>query len=163
MTPEEEQALIEEYLKYLVHGRLPMDPPATKEEFKRLLDEIAARDATNPHSEAWVTLHDLVYIEPEAAWRITLGILERSAAEDYGQLGAGPLEQLIWRHPAVFVDRFEAKILSDTRFRDAFIDVRMGSVPLTVQRRLNAALVRTGVDPRSLSEFDETIPDDFEG
>jgi hypothetical protein len=163
MTPEEEQTLIEEYLKYLDHERLPMDPPTTKEELERLLDEMSALAATNPYSEAWVTLHDLVYTDPEAAWRVTLGILGRTVEEDHNQLGAGPLEQLIWRHPAVFVDRFEAEILGDMRFRDAFTYVRMGGVPLTVQRRLNAALVHTGVDPRSLIEFDETIPDDFEG
>ena len=162
MTPEEEQTLIEEYLKYLDHERLPMDPPMTKEDFKRRLDEMSARTATNPHFEAWETLHDLVDTEPEAAWRVTLGILGRTVEEDHHQLGAGPLEELIWRQPAAFVDRFEAEILGDMRFRDAFTYVRMGGVPLTVQRRLNAALVRTGIDPRTLMEFEETIPDDFE-
>jgi hypothetical protein len=160
MTAEEEQNLIDDYLKYLEYVRLPEKLPTTKEESKQLIEEISARTAANPYFEAWETLDDLVDDDPEAAWKISLAILEQCNERDYGALGAGPLEQLIWHHWSILVDRFDGEIARDERFRDAFTYIRMGGVPLAVQRRLNEALVRAGIAPDSLIEFDETIPED---
>jgi hypothetical protein len=155
MTKAEHETLVREYLRYLAWGRLPARIPATREEAKGMIEEIDARARTNPHWDAWETLDELVDSDPETAWNVTLNILQACDDLDFGSLGAGPLETMIWRHHGSLTDRFEERIVNDLRFRDAFTYVRMGGVPLSVQRRLNAALVQTGIDPGTLVEFDE--------
>jgi hypothetical protein len=160
MTEDECETLVKEYLLYLTWSRLPTRLPTTREEGKRMAEEIDARARTNPHWDAWEMLEELTDSDPETAWRVTLDILRACNELEVGSLGAGPLETLIWRHHGSFADRFEEKIVNDVRFREAFTYVRMGGVPLIVQRRLNFVLVQTGTDPATLVEFDEDIPDE---
>jgi hypothetical protein len=160
MAETERATLVEEYLRYLAWGRLADRIPTTREEAKRMIEEIDTRARTNPHWDAWETLDELIDSDPETAWIVMLDILRACDDLDFGSLGAGPLETLIWRHHGSFADRFEERIINDMRFRDAFTYVRMGGVPLSVQRRLNGALVRTGIDSATLVEFDEDIPDE---
>jgi hypothetical protein len=139
MNDDERDALVQAYLRYL--------------------RSIGRADA-GAHYDTWEELAELTSDDPEAAWLVTLEIVRLCDESDFGYVGADPLESLIWRHHEQFADRFEEAILTDRRFRDAFTYVRMGGVPLATQRRLNAALVQTGVDPETIVEFDEHIPDE---
>ena len=159
---DDRSCLIEQYLRHLEHSRLPSELPRTREDAQRILEEMESRNETDPYFEAWEELHDLVYDDPEAAFDVIVTLLARCDERDLGALGAGPMETLLWRHAAAFAERFEELILTDGRFREAFEFVRMGGVPLSIQRRLNAALIRTGVDPTSLIEFDEHADDEEE-
>ena len=157
---DEHAALVEEYLRHLEWNRLPADLPRTRAEADAMLKEMDARQKSDPHWYSWETLDEMIDDEPEVAWRVMLDILSRCHERDLGSIGAGPLETLVWRYHETFVDRCEHAILHDERLREAFTNVRMGGVPLVTQRRLNAALVQTGIDPASLVEFDEVIPDE---
>lgn len=152
--------MIQEYLLYLSWNRLPARMPSTRAEAERMLDDIDAHARENPHWDAWEALDELIGSDPETAWAVTVNLVARCHELELGSLGADPLETFIWRHHATFADRAEDLIVSDARFREAFTFVRTGGVPLAVQRRLNTALEATGVDPNTLVEFDEEIPDE---
>ena len=161
MTDEERDELVCEYLRYLEYGRLPAELPKSKAEADRLLDDVKHRAETNPFSDAWETLDELIDTDASEAWNILLNAVEACDERDLPLLACGPLETLIWRKHEEVADRFERQILQDRRFREAFTYVRMGGVPLVVQRRLNDALIRTGSDPSMLVEFDENVDDDI--
>jgi hypothetical protein len=160
LTDEERIGLVDAYLRYLEYGRLPTELPATKDGWKELLRQQDVLTESNPHFEAWEELDYEVGNDPENAWELLLEILRRCHELDLGSIGAGPLETLICHKPTEFIGRFDDRIRSDRRFRDAFTSVRMGGMPLVMQLRLNNALIEAGIDASTLMEFDERIRDD---
>jgi hypothetical protein len=94
-------------------------------------------------------LDSLVTNEPERAWLLICEIIRRFSAEDEDLLAyvaAGPLEDLLARHPHAFIDRIERLATSDAHFRRAVSGVwGWNSIPSDVRARLDTLL---GDEPR---------------
>jgi hypothetical protein len=105
------------------------------------------RDGTD--AEAAEQLDSLVTDEPERAWPLICDIIRRISREDEDQLAyvaAGPLEDLLVRHPHAFIDRIEALAKTDAHFRRAVSGVwGWNTTPSDVRQRLDKLL---GEEPR---------------
>ena len=58
-----------------------------------------------------------VWDDPERVWAVVLSLVESALPDDYGAIGAGPLEDLVARYAPGFIDRIEAEAASNHRFR----------------------------------------------
>jgi hypothetical protein len=106
----ESQRVLEDFVAAYREGRTVAEDDAR---FKSILelDRMAAED-------------------PEAAWVLILGILERDqSAPVIEMLAAGPLEDLIEYHGAHFVDRIEEAARRDSKFRRLLGGVWEASTP----------------------------------
>jgi hypothetical protein len=67
---------------------------------------------------AWEQVNDLVGSDPEAAWVVTLALIE-AAPDDrvLANVAAGPLEDLLTRSTETFIDRAELQARRDAKFR----------------------------------------------
>lgn len=142
-TDEDNRRLVDAYLAYLEHVRVPSWPPPPD----------------NPHDEAWEEFDALITSDPRAAWKLVLEVLQRCDSEDLSMVGAGILEPLLAHAPAL-AGEFESQIRSSDRFLKAFQYAGMTGVPLDAQRQLNAAMAERGVDPKFLVEYDEVIEEE---
>ena len=95
-----------------------------------------------PLSDAWVRLDNLVRDEPEAAWPVVLELVRRARQDDVlAYIAAGPLEDLLCRHPHAFIDRVEALGRRDPHFRRALSGVwGFSTMPADVWNRLEVLL-----------------------
>ena len=67
--------------------------------------------------EGEYTMFDAVYDVPEVAWTAILEILDGELTEEQiSILAAGPLEDLLAKHGAKFIDRIECEAKSNSRF-----------------------------------------------
>jgi hypothetical protein len=84
---------------------------------------ITARDGTDGECfDASDELDELVNDEPERAWPLMCEIIRRISPENediLAYVAAGPLEDLLVRHPHTFIDRAENLARSDAHFRRA--------------------------------------------
>jgi hypothetical protein len=108
------------------------------------------RDGTDAeHFDAWEQLDSLVRDAPERAWPVICEIIRRVSPEDediLAYVAAGPLEDLLVRHPYAFIDRVEALATSDSHFRRAVSgEWGWNVIPSDVWERLDALL---GDEPR---------------
>ena len=75
----------------------------------------------------WATelLVHLIEDEPDVAWSLLLGLIER-APDDHalGWVAAGPLEDLLCKRGPEFIDQVEVLARDDERFRKCLTDVR---------------------------------------
>src|SRR5258708_5549238 len=89
-------------------------------------------------------LDTLVTNEPERGWLLICEIIRKISAEDediLAYVAAGPLEDLLARHPHAFIDRIERLATSDAHFRRAVSGVWGGnSIPSDVRARLDTLL-----------------------
>ena len=108
------------------------------------------RDGTDAeHFDAPEELDTLVTDDPERAWPLICEIIRRISPKDediLAYVAAGPLEDLLVRHPYAFIDRIEIRATKDAHFRRA-ISVVWGwkSIPSEVRTRLDRLL---GDEPR---------------
>jgi len=110
--------------------------------------ETATRDGTDAeHFAAGEELDSAISDEPERAWPVICKIIKRIAHDDIlAYVAAGPLEDLLVRHPHAFIDRVEALAKQDAHFRRAVSGVwRWNSLPADVRQRLDELL---GDEPR---------------
>jgi len=86
---------------------------------------------------AWERLHDLVYKEPEEAWRI-IERLPQIDTSDFmlASVAAGPVEDLLCYHGERFVDRIETLGLRDRLWRRLLGAVWKSTTPETVWKRI---------------------------
>jgi|SRR5436190_8724115 len=108
------------------------------------------RDGTDAeHFEAYEQLDDLVNEDPERAWPIICEIVRRITPADediLAYVAAGPLEDLLARHPYAFIDRIEELSKRDTHFRRAVSGVwGENRMPSDVRTRIDRLL---GDEPR---------------
>jgi hypothetical protein len=142
-TDEDNRRLVDAYLAYLEHVRVPSWPPP----------------AENPHDEAWEQFDELITSHPRVAWTLLLEVVQRCAEDDLPMVGAGILEPLLAHDPAL-AGEYESQIRTNDRFLKAFQYAAMTGVPLEAQRQVNAAMAARGVDAKFLVEYDETIEED---
>ena len=85
-----------------------------------LLKDWFAEHAPDSPIYGWAT-ELLVHVtedEPEVAWDLVLGLVERAPEDEaLGWVAAGPLEDLLCHHGPELIDRVEALARSDPRFR----------------------------------------------
>jgi hypothetical protein len=106
------------------------------------------RDGTDAeHFEAAEELDSLICDEPERAWPLICEIIRQVTEDDIlAYVVAGPLENLLVRHPHAFIDRVEVLARQDSHFRRAVSGVwGWNSVPAEIRQRLDALL---GDEPR---------------
>ena len=132
--------------------------PLDQKEFDRLASAYLA-DIDNPQEDMWDELEELLAGDAETAWRFATRVLEDASESSLSMIGVSILGNLLWRQPKRFADRFETAIRSSDRFFKAFQYASMTGVPIEVQRRLNAALLEKGADPKFVSEYDEDVDD----
>jgi hypothetical protein len=100
--------------------------------------------------EAWFASHrtfwayermdDLVANDPEPAWRVVNRLIaEAQDAPTLGLIAAGPLEMLLERHGAYFIDRVEIRARDDETFRECLRGVWQAEIPDDIWTRVQAA------------------------
>ena len=101
----------------------------------------------------------LVEIEsdPGRMLGIALELVRRVDPRDLPNLGIILIGPLLVTSPLLVEEEFEKQIRESEAFRAAFARVSMTGVPLDVQKRMNAAMLEAGADPRSVVEYDEEI------
>ena len=108
----------------------------------------AARDGKNRECfDAYLELDKLVTNEPERAWPLICEIIRRISPKDEDLLAyvaAGPLEDLLVRHPDGFIERIEILAQNDAHFRRALSGV-WGCMPADIRGRVDRLL---GDEPR---------------
>jgi hypothetical protein len=110
--------------------------------------ETRTRDGTDAeHFAAAEELDSLLSDKPERAWPIICEIIRGVSDDDIlAYVAAGPLEDLLVRHPHAFIDRVEALAMRDPHFRRALSGVwGWNSIPSEVRQRLDQIL---GDEPR---------------
>lgn len=108
------------------------------------------RDGTDAEwFEAADELDSLITEEPERAWPIICDVIRRiphDADDILAYVAAGPLEDLLNRHPHAFIDRIEVLAREDAHFRRAVSGVwGWNSIPAEIRQRLDDLL---GDEPR---------------
>ena len=99
------------------------------------------------HFKAFEEIDNRIWNDPERAWPVIREILRRISADNVlAYVAAGPLEDLLVRHPYAFIDRVEALARKDGHFRRAVSGVwGWNSIPEDVRKRLDDVL---GDEPR---------------
>lgn len=126
------------------------------------LDRLAAAylaSIDNPQEDTWDELEELLSGGLETSWQFVTRVLEDAPEGSLPMIGASILGSLLWRHRERIAERLENGIRSSDRFFKAFQYASMTGVPLDVQRRLNAALIARGADPKFVVEYDEDVDD----
>src|SRR5688572_19898873 len=128
---------------------MPLDP----NDFDRLVSAYLT-DIDNPQEDLWDELDELLGGDVETSWKFATRVLAEAPESALAMIGVSILGNLLWRQPQRFVSRFETAIRTNDRFFRAFQYASMTGVPLEVQRRLNAALIEKGADPKFVTEYD---------
>ena len=110
--------------------------------------------------DVWERFEELVTRQPKAALEVALAVVARAEEDDLSLIGTGVLQSLLVQHPQMAAKEFEAQVRSSDRFLQAFQYTAMTGVPLEIQRKLNAALLGRGVDPKYVVEYDESEDDE---
>jgi hypothetical protein len=85
--------------------------------------------------------------DPEAAWQFILAVLAEDRSNKVLQtLSAGPLEDLLSKHPYTMIKRVEAEARSNPHFAKLLGGVWQNRIPDDVWRRVQAAWDRRGWD-----------------
>lgn len=91
------------------------------------------------HFWAFERVCELCEESPEECWDIILGILRKdSNAKVLSNLAAGPLEDLLVAHGAMFVEKIEQQAKTDERFRNLLGGVWQNAIPDDIWRRIKA-------------------------
>jgi hypothetical protein len=86
------------------------------------------------HWWAFVRMDEFLRDDPAGAFAILETIIDQAqSGELLGDVGAGPLEDFVRKHGAVFIDRIEEHATRDRRWREALSGVWIpdGDDPLT--------------------------------
>ena len=109
------------------------------------------RDTPGFSGEPASLLDRLIDERPEQAWPLVTELIERAPTDDsLGYVGAGPLEDLVQQHGAVFADRIVERAQLDSRWRSALRQVwGWEEVSEAFRRRIHAVLeVPSGMELR---------------
>src|SRR5439155_21408861 len=80
--------------------------------------------------------------DPERVWAVLLSLVRMASPDDFGAVGAGPLEHLVDDHAPAFIDRIESQATSDPRFREILGTIWLNShyqAPEIVARLVTAS------------------------
>ena len=87
--------------------------------------------------EAWQVLHDLVFNQPQKAWKVILDILEETNSDEIiGNLAAGPFEDILSEHGDIFIDEVEIKARQNPKFTKLVLGVYQGGMSESVWSRI---------------------------
>ncbi|HJU20771.1 MAG TPA: hypothetical protein VJ770_30350 [Stellaceae bacterium] len=88
---------------------------------------------------AFERLSNLCENDPEAAWSVIEEIFQKDSNDlILSNLGAGPLEDLLAKHGAQFIDRIERRAAKDEKFRKLLGIVWRNEIPEDVWQRIKA-------------------------
>jgi|ERR1700682_643434 len=89
---------------------------------------------------AWMLVHELLEPDPEAAWAMILELIDR-APDDEALLyvAAGPLEDFIMFHAAVYIERIEGLARTNPRLKRALSGVWLEPLRPDLFDRIEAA------------------------
>jgi hypothetical protein len=88
---------------------------------------------------AWQRLYELIQSEPEKAWKVIEAIRQANGSDwNLGNLGAGPLEDLLAEHGDEFIDRIESLARQDAQFRKLLGAVWRNTISEKVWSRIRA-------------------------
>ena len=96
---------------------------------------------------AFGLIHDLCDERPEAAWELIKLILKQDCSSNIMQnLSAGPLEDLLAKHGAEYIDKVEAQAKDDPQFANLLGGVWQNAMTDAVWNRVLKARDRRGWD-----------------
>jgi hypothetical protein len=102
-------------------------------------------EASQPFEWAVDDVHDLDYSDPEKLWAVIVQILKDPESEPHlDVLAAGPLENLLSAHGAVFIDRVEDLARHDTGFARVLDGVWLSTSDDEIWKRMQA--IRDRID-----------------
>ena len=128
MTGDERTSLVAAYIEH--HTR-----EVVRDE-QNVFHERKGRD----NHWAWEQMDKLCRNDPESCWALILEILTQTDLESVlGSLAAGPIEDLLARHGARFIDRVEERARLDPKFKDVLWGVWQSTTPATLWARVEAA------------------------
>lgn len=86
---------------------------------------------------AFEELDDLVRKNPDQAWSVIQLAQEEDSSEFLlGNLAAGPLEDLLAKHGAAFIERIEGRVKTDVVFKGMLAMVWQNDIADTVWKRV---------------------------
>jgi len=106
-------------------------------------------------SDGIIALADLSYHAPERLWSVALEILELLGDDEellIASIGAGPLEDLLNRHGAEYIDRIIVHARQNKRFRVAASCVWPRGIDPAIWERLQAVVQPATSAGRSAAE-----------
>lgn len=87
--------------------------------------------------EAWQVLNDLVFNQPQEAWKVILEIIEETNSDEIiGNLAAGPFEDILSEHGDFFIDEVEIKTRQNPKFTKLVLGVYQGGMSESVWSRI---------------------------
>jgi hypothetical protein len=104
--------------------------------------EAMSRDQESHYFWASEGMDRVIAADPEAAWELVKELVAR-APDDAALafVAAGPLEDLICKHPDAVIDRVERRAAENARFRKALRAVwGWNSMPVAIRARLDTAV-----------------------
>jgi hypothetical protein len=154
MEQDDLERIVQEYLLYLAHIRVPETIPNAPAEVEAMIEEQDRRSKSNPYRDAWEAVDELIRSDPEVAWTVLLESIDRCHLRDLGMIGAGALETFMWHQGVKFLDRVLAAIRTNSKFRDAFSGVYLGAdFPEQQGRLINATLIACGLPQESTIDW----------
>jgi hypothetical protein len=87
---------------------------------------------------AWERVNELVHADARTGWHLILALIAAVPDDLLGNVGVGPLEDLIGKHPAEVIDKVAKQAINDQRFLQALCQAWFthGQLPPYVERRL---------------------------
>lgn len=86
---------------------------------------------------AFEKLDGLIHHSPDVAWQIILDILHANISDRvFGNLAAGPLEDLLGEHEAMFIDRVELEVKKNKEFKRLLGGVWQGAMSNEIWARV---------------------------
>src|ERR1051325_2178715 len=105
------------------------------------LASIAEGGGDTPSFWAWEEVTELIGTDPERAWRLTVQLVRQSNNDlVLAAVAAGPLEDLLAWSGAQFIDRAEALVLSELKFREALTMIYTSRLEPEIRRRVERAI-----------------------
>jgi len=92
----------------------------------RYIDEM--KDSTSSETQMWQRLDEMIGNDADLAWQVLLSIVEQAPGTFLNQIGAGPLETLLFDRNDL-VQRAVPLARANAKFRETFRYVRGVDIP----------------------------------
>lgn len=117
---------------------------------ERSAGEIAVAWLANTDQTFWA-VEELMCMcdeQPERAWPVVRKLAELATSEeDFGKIGAGPLEDLLAKHGVIFIERIERAAKSDASFKRCLSHTWQNAMPQDIWARVCLATGREPSNP----------------
>jgi hypothetical protein len=145
-----------------VNRILVFPPPSSPAELEVAVSAIKSAVDEDETDWAWEAVNELIDTDPERAWRVLLEALKRSAPLHEHIIGAGPLEELLVKHPRFLAERVAGELVVNSRFKTAFKVIYFSTEYTTIEDAsyFNETLLSYGVPSEHIPDWRIAESDD---